>query len=146
VKIYYDSGHTLAKGRFYENGFNDQPFDWRFEPMAGFSIDREKPLIGRALGIAGIGRVQDKSLFGLVVHQLFHMGWLVCDDGSMELADFIHIDEATRTITLVHAKGSGSTSPTREVSVWDYEVVVSQAVKNLRHLHRPQAHLLTGTS
>jgi hypothetical protein len=136
VKIYYDSGHTLAKGRFYESGFTDQPFDWRFEPMKGFDVDREKPLIGRALDIGGIGKRRDKSLFGLVVRQLFPSGWLACDDGSMELADFVHIDEATRALTLVHAKGSGSTSPTREVSVSDYEVVVSQAIKNLRHLHR----------
>ena len=136
VKIYYDSCHTLAKGRFYESGFTDQPFDWRFEPMTGFAIDREKPLIGKKLDIPTIGEGNDQSLFGLIVRQLFPKGWLACDDGSMELADFVHIEPTTKTVTLIHAKGSGSTARNREVSVSDYEIVVSQALKNLRHLQR----------
>jgi hypothetical protein len=140
VKIYYDSGHTLAKGRFYESGFTDQPFDWQFEPMAGYLVDEEKPLVGRKLDIPKIGQPSDDSLFGLVVKKLFPLGWLACDDGSMELADFIHIDPAQNILTLVHAKGSGSKAPTREVSVADYEIVVSQALKNLRHLHRYNLH------
>lgn len=66
-------------------------------------------------------------------------GWLAIDDGSMEIADFIHFqepeDENEKPIlSLIHVKGSGSDSNEREISVANYEVVTGQAVKNLRHL------------
>lgn len=66
-------------------------------------------------------------------------GWLAIDDGSMEIADFIHFrepdDENEKPIlSLIHVKGSGSDSDEREISVANYEVVTGQAVKNLRHL------------
>jgi hypothetical protein len=63
-------------------------------------------------------------------------GWLACDDGSGELADFIHLDEHQGTLSLIHIKGASTSSPTRGISVGAYEVVVSQAIKNLRHLDR----------
>ncbi|MER9565800.1 hypothetical protein [Mesorhizobium sp. M0571] len=54
----------------------------------------------------------------------------------MELADFIHIDPEAKVISLVHIKGSGSKAANREAAPADYEIVVSQAVKNIRHLDR----------
>nr|MEC9418214.1 hypothetical protein [Pseudomonadota bacterium] len=39
-------------------------------------------------------------------------------------------------LTLIHVKGSGSDNSNRGLSVSDYEVVVGQAVKNLRHIDR----------
>jgi hypothetical protein len=56
----------------------------------------------------------------------------------MESADFIHFDDESEPprLTLIHVKGSHSDSPDRGVSVSDYEVVVGQAVKNLRHIDR----------
>ena len=38
------------------------------------------------------------------------------------------------TVTFIHAKGADSNKPNRHLSVSAYEIVVSQAVKNLRHL------------
>ena len=66
------------------------------------------------------------------------IGWLVCDDGAMESADFIHLDDARNPpeLTLIHVKGSGSADAGRNLSVSDYEVVIGQAVKNLRHIDR----------
>jgi hypothetical protein len=66
-------------------------------------------------------------------------GWLAIDDGSMEIADFIHFrepedDDDKPVLSLIHVKGSGSDSTDREISVANYEVVTGQAVKNLRHL------------
>lgn len=66
-------------------------------------------------------------------------GWLAIDDGSMEIADFIHFhepadDDEKSVLSLIHVKGSGSDSANREISVANYEVVTGQAVKNLRHL------------
>ena len=65
-------------------------------------------------------------------------GWLACDDGAMEIADFIHLDDKSSppTLTLIHVKAAASKSPTRQVSVARYEVVACQDVKNLRYLDR----------
>jgi hypothetical protein len=65
-------------------------------------------------------------------------GWLASDDGSMEIADFIHLDDVSDPprLTLIHAKAAGSGSVTRGLSVSHYEVVTSQAIKNLRSLDR----------
>jgi hypothetical protein len=52
----------------------------------------------------------------------------------MELADFVHLDPITGLITLIHVKGSSNNAADRQVSVADYEIVVSQGVKNIRHL------------
>lgn len=137
VKIFYESGHTLMQGRCYVTGFTDQPFTWKFVPMKGFKVDREKPPLGKGEALASkIGLAGDVSLFGLVVNQMFSAGWLACDDGSMELADFIHVDPANEVVTLIHVKASASEAAARSVSVADYEIVVSQAVKNVRHLDR----------
>jgi hypothetical protein len=137
VKIYYDSGHTVMQSRCYTAGFTDQPFGWTFESMKGFDIDREKPDFSKSNPLAKvIGLKTDTSLFGFVTRKLFPKGWLACDDGSMELADFIHVDTDKAVVTLVHVKASQTKKPDRTVSVADYEIVVSQAVKNVRHLDR----------
>ena len=105
----------------------------------------EKPLDGRRFAVENIGNANDKSLFGLVARHWPNMnargkpiGWLVCDDGAMESADFIHLDDARNPpeLTLIHVKGSGSADAGRNLSVSDYEVVIGQAVKNLRHIDR----------
>lgn len=148
LTIYFDTGHTYSRGHFYETQFRDARFEnWRWVSMAtdGTAIDREKPLDGKRFAIESVGGLADTSLFGMVVRHWPNLetrgeqrGWLVCDDGAMESADFIHIDDesAPPILTLIHVKGSGSNGPVRGISVSDYEVVVSQAVKNLRHVDR----------
>ncbi len=143
IKIYYDSGHTIAQGRCYAGGYADQPFEWDFRAFGGYEIDREKPVVpaGLTLG-AVIGEHGDKSLFAYVLEKMFvddkgvPKGWLVCDDGSMELADFIHVDPDERVVSLVHVKASTKQDPKRGAKAADYELVTAQAVKNLRHLDR----------
>lgn len=58
-------------------------------------------------------------------------GWLAIDDGAMEIADFIHYDPDPDSpiISLIHVKGSGSSSDERRISVANYEVVTGQEVK-----------------
>lgn len=148
LTIYFDSGHTFSRSRFYETRFNDARFEgWRWVSMAKdeTELNREKPLDGQRFAVERVGDSDDRSLFGLVVKHWPNLtdrgkpeGWLICDDGAGEVADFVHIDveQTPPVVTLIHAKGSGSELPTREISVSDYEVVVSQAVKNLRHLDR----------
>ncbi|NEI02417.1 hypothetical protein [Rhizobium leguminosarum] len=142
LKIYYGSGHTISGGRCFRSAYTDQWFpDWKFKNLAGYNVTQEKPVVlpGQTLG-GSIGTPKapgqpDDSLFGYC-HDIFDRGWLASDDGSMELADFVHIDDDTDLVTLIHAKGAASTAAAREVSASKYEVVTGQAVKNLRHLER----------
>lgn len=147
IKIYYDSGHTISQGHCYAGGYSDQPFDWDFRSFAGYEVDREKPEgpAGSTLA-ATIGENNEKSLFAYVLEKMFvddqgtAKGWLASDDGSMELADFIHIDPTDRVVTLVHVKASTRNTPDRGAKPGDYELVVAQAIKNLRHLDRRNLH------
>lgn len=148
LTIYFDTGHTYSRGVFYETRFRDARFedwDWVRMDRDNTIFKNEKPLDGRRFAVERIGKAGDKSLFGLVVRHWPNMdargkptGWLVCDDGAMESADFIHLDETCNPpeLTLIHVKGSSSSDAKRDLSVSDYEVVVGQAVKNLRHIDR----------
>ncbi|MBB4303358.1 hypothetical protein GGD81_002401 [Rhodobium orientis] len=147
LTAYYDSSHTFARGSFYQTRFRDAQFtDWKWVDLGGFEVKAEKPLTGpnnRTLDVEGMGEASDTSLFGYTVKKWFELqghdapvGWLACDDGSMESADFIHYDPDKRELSLIHVKGSGSDSDNRGISVTDYEVVVGQAVKNIRYLDR----------
>lgn len=148
LTIYFDTGHTYSRGLFYETQFRDARFedwDWVRMDRDNTIFENEKPLDGRRFAVESVGTANDKSLFGLVARHWPNMdvrgkptGWLVCDDGAMESADFIHLDDACNPpeLTLIHVKGSGSGEAKRDLSVSDYEVVVGQAVKNLRHVDR----------
>lgn len=146
--IYFDTGHTYSRGHVYETKFRDPKFGhWSWVKMAIDSIafGKEKPNKddSKAFDAAKIGNDDDDSLFGLVARNWPNLrnrgqavGWLICDDGAMESADFIHIDDEKTTpkISLIHVKGSGNKKNNRKISVSDYEVVVGQAVKNVRYL------------
>lgn len=143
LRVYYANGTTLAEGRLFEQAYRDQRFKWQFNDFTGYSIVDEKPKQwgGKSLAEVIADKKEDgspdDSLFAYVKERLFdNAGWLASDDGSMEFADFVHIDPATHKVTLVHAKGSNKADQDRGVSVSNYEVVVSQAVKNIRHLDR----------
>jgi hypothetical protein len=152
LTLYFDTGHTFARGQFYLTQFRDAQFDdWEWVDMAaaGVAVKQEKPLDGRRFAVEAIGNDADTSLFGLVVRHWpntanlgAQTGWLVCDDGAGESADFIHLDDrpGSEKLTLIHAKGSGSENDNRQISVSDYEVVVGQAIKNLRHVDRGLLH------
>src|SRR3546814_2829175 len=92
VKIYYDSGHTIAQGRCYEGGYSDQPFDWEHVDFSGYDVTKEKPTVVPPLTLAkSIAVKGDDSLFAYVVKKMFSdsagkpTGWLESDDGSMEI-------------------------------------------------------------
>lgn len=139
LKVYYESGHAVSQGRCYASAYRDQPFDWTYKDLGGYAITDEKPLPHSGLKLPDVIAApkldgsMDDSLFAYVVATYGADGWLACDDGSMEMADFIHIAHDD-TVTLIHAKAASSDDDDRTVSVSSYEVVVGQAVKNLRHL------------
>jgi hypothetical protein len=149
LQIRYESGHTLSDGTIYSPRFRDVRFTaWKFPSLAGVDISKEKPTKRDKKGrkefnSAALGKT--KSLFCWVWNNWPSLdgtarrtGWLACDDGSMEIADFIHFDERANPplLSLMHVKGSGSAESGRGISVSDYEVVTAQAIKNLRHVDR----------
>jgi hypothetical protein len=138
LSIRYESGHTISDGFIYEMKFRDQPFEeWDWVDLAGYDVSQEKPLSGKTVLFERIGESTDdqRSLFSWVAEN-FTDGWLACDDGAGEVADFIHIDDMKipPVVTLIHVKGSGSSAVGREISATDYEVVCGQTVKNVRYL------------
>jgi hypothetical protein len=137
LSIRFDSGHTLVDGAIYVIRHRDIPFDgYEWIDLSRYKVTKEKP---PALTAELIGH--EDSLFSWV-RSTWGTGngerrrWLACDDGAGEVADFIHLDAEADPplISLIHVKGAKSSSPNRGLSVSAYEVVVAQAVKNLRHL------------
>lgn len=139
LKIRFESGHTLSDGAIYEQRFRDMPFTgFQFVDFADFNVKVEKPT-----PVTAVGEGQ-RSLFDWTFEFWPNLdgstdrpgGFLVSDDGSMEIADFIHLDRtgAVPVISLIHVKAAGSDSPNRGISVSSYEVVTGQAIKNLRSL------------
>lgn len=142
LSIRFESGHTLSNGMVYSVRHRDMPFDsWRFVDLAGFNVKEEKPPTSANFDPGEIGN--HDSLFCWVKNRWPveepGRGWLACDDGAGEIADFVHFDIGNPDgplLSLIHVKASGSVSTGRQISTSDYEVVVGQAVKNLRHLDR----------
>lgn len=134
LTIYYSSGHTVDGRTITLSGIRATVFEgWQFQDFTGFDITSEKPAgktsqeIHDAIGVRG-----DDSLFGWVVKNRAS-GWLICDDGSGEIADFIHINPHG-TLSLIHVKAALSRTSLRRVAVGPYEVVASQASKNVDYV------------
>jgi hypothetical protein len=166
LKVYYDSGHTLSGGSLYRVQFQTRPFDqflWAsFKDE--YDITKEKPS-NFPTGGDKVEWDDPSNAEGDEKYSLFHwvckkwpadpdswkssdvprewedeeetQGWLAIDDGSMEIADFIHYrvpEDGKPVLSLIHVKGSGNDSNNRQISVANHEVVTGQAIKNLRHL------------
>lgn len=131
TNIRYDSGHSVSRKRVFGTSLKKIEFDeFRADNFQSYNIKAEKPSSLDQIG-------NEDSLFCWMVHN-YDTGWLVCDDGSMEKADFIHFDPAQTPplLEFIHVKGAKSGQPGRGISVSAYEVVVGQAIKNLRWFDR----------
>ncbi len=140
IKVWYESGHVFAGGEVFALRHREMPFEgFHWNDFKKFQCDKEKP---DPLNANNIGK--SDSLFCWVKNHwrpggkanVAQTGWLACNDGSMEIADFIHLDEKLNppVLTLIHVKGANTDSPNRKISVSAYELVVGQAIKNLRHV------------
>lgn len=134
LKIFYDSLHTFSDGQMFE--VRTRPIEFKLKPydFSGFDITLEKPRRISAPNQSDLQRVGakgDDSLFTWILKE-HRSGWLWCDDGSGEIADFIHLDEKQSVLSFIHAKAANSASPSRQIAVSAYEVVCAQALKNLR--------------
>jgi hypothetical protein len=104
-----DGGFSISAGRIHSSQYRDLPFSgFVWTTFGHTNIRREKPT-PLAPNIIG---TQD-SLFCWIRTQwslgtldwLPQNGWLASNDGSLEVADFIHLSEGlSPTITLVHVK------------------------------------------
>lgn len=151
IKCWYESGHAVVNSWIFKTDYKDVTYDgFIWADFEDFNICQEKPLTSEALDLSKIG--MQKSLFCWVKNrwnsrwdtaEKFNTtekptGWLYCDDGAGEKADFIHIDEHNGKIiiSLIHIKAANSSSVKRRVSVGAHDIVLSQAVKNLRYSNR----------
>jgi hypothetical protein len=137
LTVYYQSGHVYSGGRIWKQNTMIAAFPrWSFADFAGYCIDHEKPhgLTAPQEIHDATGSLDDTSLFSWVVKN-YSDGWLICDDGSDETADFLQIS-SEGTLRVIHVKASGSSSSGRQVSASAYEVVVSQASKNLIYMDK----------
>lgn len=152
IKCWYESGHALVNAMVFKTGYRDVEYSnflWTY--FDGIDLTKEKP--GNNKKKPELDRIgKDDSLFCWVQKNWngqwiepadFELkdkvtGWLFCDDGAGEQADFIHIDHYHNQaiISLIHVKAAKSCSEKREVSVGVHDIVLNQAIKNIRSCTR----------
>lgn len=158
LRIWFESGHTLSDGVVFEVRHRDLPFvGYTWADFHDYQVKTEKfwskkfpeeeaiDLIGtRGSLFCWLRNHWPPAEIGELWTDGAPRGWLACDDGAMEIADFIHLDNGAEPpiLSLVHVKGAKSDKPGRGISVSAYEVVIGQSVKNLRFLDR--LHLAEG--
>lgn len=156
IKCWFESGHAMVGGMVFKTEYRDVQFDkFIWADFEDFDIFKEKPLdTDGKCDLSKIGK--QKSLFCWVkkfwssrwdgtndfLTTDVNKGWLYCDDGAGEKADFIHFDDELDNplLTFIHikaAKKKGSSDGTnRKLSVGVHDVVVNQAIKNIRYYDR----------
>lgn len=152
IKCWYESGHAIVNGMIFKTGYQDIEYDkFIWNDFKGYSIKKEKPGINPTKpDLAKIGK--EDSLFcwvknhwngnWLLPNEFLATdkptGWLLCDDGSGEKADFIHLTtyNGFNILSLIHIKAAKSNSPNRRISVGAHDVVLNQSIKNLRYCMR----------
>jgi len=155
LRIYYDSGHVISSATLSQAAIQDNEFtyfvDGDFEVSAPFpkvALKDEKPAGSNMRAwLVAMTTASDDSLFSWVRHRGISQlslpqpapgtTWLLCDDGAGEIADFIHIHAPSGGIpivTAIHVKGANNGDASRQISVSAFEVVVGQAIKNLRQI------------
>lgn len=135
LRVDFATGHSYAMGYVARENVDSPPFHgWRFEDFTGFDVTAEKPVASTSSTDIHdrIDHTKDSSLFSWVQRE-WSQGFLICDDGAGELADFLHIDH-TGTITAIHVKGAASASASRKLATVPYELVSAQALKTLRQI------------
>lgn len=139
IGIYYSSGHCIQALSIYRPEVRDHPFPkWEFVDFGATKVTKEKPSDDHFRIHAETGLTNDDSLFGWVA-RTYTSGWLTCDDGAGEVADFVHLAE-DGTVSLIHVKAATSSSESRQVSTTAYEQVASQATKNIGFFNLTSLH------
>lgn len=135
LTLHYESGHSIIEDTIYSTAIEDQEFrSWQWKDFSSYNVHKEKPPATSGQDIHdAIGTPADKSLFTWVLRNVGQAGFLTCDDGAGEVADFVLLTDDDQ-LTLIHVKGASNDSALRGISAGSYEVVASQASKNYRYL------------
>lgn len=152
IKCWFESGHAIINGMTFKTGYQDVQYDkFIWADFENYNLKKEKP--GSVPTLPELDKIgKEKSLFCWVKNRWsgdwidpddFNTtekpkGWLYCDDGAGEKADFIHLTEykGENLISLIHVKAAKSSSAQRRISVGAHDVVLNQGVKNLRYCMR----------
>ena len=152
VKCWFESGHALVNGMVFKTGYRDVVYNkFIWADFGKYNILKEKP--GANPNKPELDKIgKEKSLFcwvkncwhgewldGKSFNTTFSpKGWLLCDDGAGEKADFIHYIQyqGIHLISLIHVKAAKSDSKSRKISVGAHDIVLNQGVKNLRSCER----------
>lgn len=151
IKCWYESGHAIVNSRAFKTEYRDVTYNkFIWADFEDFDILKEKPELDGNVALDKIGC--QKSLFCWIKHHWSGLwdagenflttdrptGWLFCDDGAGEKADFIHIDQHNDKtyISLIHIKAANTNSTDRRISVGAHDIVLNQAIKNLRYINR----------
>lgn len=156
IKCWFESGHAIVGGMVFKTEYRDVQFDnFVWADFEDYDVFKEKPT--DANGNLDLGQIGlQKSLFCWVKNLWtsnwqgtddfytteVNRGWLYCDDGAGEKADFIHFDTEIRPplLTFIHIKaankGRNSDGSQRRLSVGAHDIVVNQAIKNIRYYDR----------
>lgn len=135
LTVHYESGHAITHNAIWSSNLQEADFPgWQWHDFSGYNVCREKPasLVPQVIHDR-IGASGEDSLFSWVLSEFGGAGYLTCDDGANEVADFVLLD-GSDVLTLIHVKAAGSPNPLRGISASKFEVVASQAVKNIRYL------------
>lgn len=152
IKCWYESGHAIVNGRVFKTDYRDVVYDnFIWADFEKFSVHQEKPETSqKKVALEHIGN--KNSLFCWVKNRWSGLwdgkdnfittekptGWLYCDDGAGEKADFIHVNTfgSYTYISMIHVKAAGTKSENRRISVGAHDIVLNQAIKNLRYTNR----------
>lgn len=152
IKCWFESGHAIVNGMVFRTGYQDVEYNkFIWADFEAYNITKEKPGDNpHNPELKNIGK--EKSLFcwiqkrwsgnWLTIDEFNTTekpkGWLYCDDGSGEKADFIHYVQHgdLHLISLIHVKAAKSSNPSRRISVGAHDIVLNQAIKNLRYTTR----------
>lgn len=143
TSMWFSKGYSIQSKRLFALKFRDVPFErWGWLPFSQsgsppkeYRLDVEKPAQARLWEVSWDGN----SLFEFIVNNrrtLFPFAedaYLLCDDGSGEMADFIFFNPGMNHLRLVHVKAAGEAEE-KGIAPAKYEQVISQATKNLRFL------------
>ncbi len=132
VEVHYTTEHLFSHGVISHRPIHPAPFrsyDWIDFKAVDIDITKEKPSDAAAEMRRLIGTEMDDSLFGWEVRTCTK-GWLVCDDGANETADFIQLtDEDIVLKAFKSAKAGGLSRSTGAI-----QEVQAQATKNIGFL------------
>jgi hypothetical protein len=129
------------------------PFkDWQWVELKGkpsCDVKKEKPtnwsVTRSRRNFANVQSQSADDLFSFLVKNIERLDclassaewYVLCHDQPQEVADFVVLVPSERLVIHIHVKGAKTNNAGRRVAVGAYDLVVTQAIKNLPRLDAP---------